>query len=264
MRAIQAIAIVLTQLSLGSLIITSLLSPWALPRSFFLCTSLGCAASAALALVLTKYGADAAWWEMRYLGLTVIGATAGYGCYRLEKLELGRLCLIFAALLGLVFGLLPLGGRALVEVGWQTRAPWLFGLPMVIGAIVLGLATVGWLLLAWYRQMRQLAAADFVQYGRVMLGVVGLRLLVMVGVLAMVSQVDPAVSPSVMAAVWGDNLVRLRFVARVATGFVLPVAMAIVLLRQAAEESDQPSLASVGWLWGSLLIGELLAAFVLI
>lgn len=264
MPIVHAVAIVLTQLSIGSLIITSLLSPRALRLSFFLYNSLGCALLGALALLLTKYGANTAWWEMRYFGLTIIGATAAYGSYRLERPELGRLLLIFAALLGLVFGLLPLGGRALVEHGWQTRVPWLFGLPMVLGALLVGLATVGWLVLLWYRDMRQLGSADLVEFAKVLLLAVGLRLLGMFSVMLLVRQLDPAVVPALTAAVWGGPFAQVRFIARLAAGFVLPLALAIAILRQAVDRPHIPSLALPGYIVASLLVGELLAAFILV
>src|SRR5207249_8451461 len=82
MRLIQVLSIVLTQLSVGSLLMTSLLPTREIRLSFFTFNSLLCAVAAAVGLLLARFGQGSGWWEVRFLGLTVIGATGAVGMFR--------------------------------------------------------------------------------------------------------------------------------------------------------------------------------------
>src|SRR5579871_3589862 len=108
MTLIRILCTVLTEFSIGSLIMTCMLPPRQIRTSFFTFISLLCALAAALALVLSKGLLQSTWWDIRYLGLTVIGATAAYGAFRLDKLDVGRLLLLVSGVVGFLVGLLPL------------------------------------------------------------------------------------------------------------------------------------------------------------
>ena len=84
MRLIQVLSIVLAEFGIGSLLMTSLLSPYEIRLSFFTFNSLLSALATAIALVLSQFFLGSAWTDVRYLGLTVIGATIAYGCFRLD------------------------------------------------------------------------------------------------------------------------------------------------------------------------------------
>src|SRR6266700_771444 len=119
MTLIQVLCLVLTELSIGSLLMICLLPPREIRTSFFTFNSLLCALTAAIAVMLSKAVLQSAWADVRFLGLTVIGATTAYGAFRLEKPNLGKLLLLVSGLAGFAFGLMPmvqhtLGARGIV------------------------------------------------------------------------------------------------------------------------------------------------------
>src|SRR2546426_3697721 len=157
MRLVQVLSVVLTELGIGGLIMTSLLPPRQIRLSFFTLNSLLSALATALALVITKCMVQATWADVRLLGMTVIGATTAFGFFRLEKPQLGRVFLIGSALVGLVFGLLPLADRTMSMRGIHTNAPWFFGASVLAGALLLGATNVGMILGHWYLLERRLS-----------------------------------------------------------------------------------------------------------
>lgn len=264
MRLIQVLTIVLTQLSVGTLLMASLLPPREIRLSLFTLTSLLGALAAALALVLTKFGEGSAWWDVRYLGLTVIGATVAFGLFTLEKPAGGRLFLILSGLLGLVFGLLPLSARTLALRGMQTTAPIFFDATLLAGAILLGATTVGMILGHWYLITRRLSFEYLELFAKILLGAVGLRALVLLGMVATLKTFDPKLGVSFITPLWSLDGNVIFFALRLLFGIAGPLVLAYLILRCARERANQ---AATGLLYVceiSVLFGELFAALLLI
>lgn len=264
MRLIQVLSLVLVQLSIGCLLMTSLLSSTEIRLSLFKLTTLLSSLAAAVALLLTKFGGGAGWWDVRYLGLTVIGATAAYGCYKLERPVAGRVLIIVSGLIGLVFGLLPIVGRALEIRGMQTTARMYFDVTALAGAFLLGTTTVGMILGHWYLLMRRLSFVHLERFAQILLAAVGFRALVLLIVMTTLRSADPALAENLFSTLYSisDNL--FFFILRILFGIAAPAVLAYMILRCVKEQANQ---AATGLLYVceiSVLFGELLAAVLLI
>lgn len=264
MRLVSVLAIVLTQLSVGTLLTTSVLPPRAILPSFFQLNSLVSALSAAVALVLSKWLLAWAWTDVRFLGLTVIGATAAWGCFRLEKPVIGQLLLIVSGILGLLFGLLPLVHRAMIERGIQTQAGWMFDASMLAGMLLLGATHVGMVLGHWYLLMRRLSFVYLERFAKLLLGAVVLRILFFALMFGTLSKEDPALAqtfiPNLLA--WHGDL--FFFAMRLLFGLVGPMVLAVLVMRCVLAKANQ---AATGLLYVAeitVLFGELFAAYLLI
>jgi hypothetical protein len=264
MRLIQVLIIVLTELSVGTLLFSSLLPAREIRVSFFGLSSLSGALTAALALALTKFGLGSAWWDVRYLGLTVIAATVAFGFFRLERPAGGRLFLILSGLLGLVFGLLPLSGRTLALRHLDTTAPFYFDASFLAGAALLGANTAGLILAHGYLVVRRLSPDHLERFAKVLLGAIGLRAAVLTGTIVTLTTVDPKLGPgfiSELLSVEGD---AFFFALRILFGIGVPLLLAFLILRS-VRESPYPSLIRRFYLCEcSVLLGELMAARLLI
>jgi predicted secreted protein len=255
---------VLTQFSVGSLLLAGLLPPRQIRSSFFTLHSLLSAVTTALALLLIKINAGAGWWDTRYLGLTVITATAAGGCFRLEKVEIGRLLLLAAGFLGLIFGLLPLADRVLATRGLVTNAPFFFHGTVVLGALLLGAVNVAMILGHWYLLMRRLSFDYLLRFSQLLLGAVALRAL---GVLAMLSglrQFDPQLANVFLVPMLSLEGNLVFFVLRVVLGIAVPLVLGLMVIQCVQRQANQ---AATGLLYiaeVSVLFGELLAAYLLI
>ena len=264
MRLIQVLSIVLTQFSVGTLLMTSLLPPREIRLSFFTLNSLLGAVAAALALVLTKFGEGSAWWDVRYLGLTVIGATVAFGLFKLEKADIGRLFLILSGLLGLVFGLLPLSGQALATRGLTTTAPLFFDATLLAGAALLGATNVGMILGHWYLIMRRLSFEYLELFAKILLGAVGVRAVVLLATMIALKTFDPKLGATFISPLLSLDANAFFFLLRLVFGIVVPLILAYLILRCVKERANQ---AATGLLYVcqiSVLFGELFAALLLI
>ncbi len=264
MRLIQVLCMVLTQLSVGSLLLTSLLSTREIRLSFFTFNSLLSAILAGIALVLTKFLLHAAWSDVRWLGLTIVGATVAWGCFRLDRDVVGRLMLIVSALLGLVFGVLPLADRMLGLRGIATTAPYFFDAGVLSGTLLLGATNVSMILGHWYLLMRRLSFEYLLRFTQILLGAVALRLVVMLAVLTQLERYDLALASSMLPGLWsaGGNL--LFFALRLLFGLALPLVLGLAVLRCVEAKANQ---AATGLLYVceiSVLFGELFAAYLLV
>jgi hypothetical protein len=264
MRLIQVLAIVLTQLSVGTLLMASLLPPREIRLSFFTLNSLIGAVAAALALVLTKFGEGNAWWDVRYLGLTVIGATMAFGMFKLERADLGRLFLILSGLLGLVFGLLPLSGQILAMRGLHTSAPGLFDASLVAGAALLGATNVGMLLGHWYLIMRRLSYEYLELFAKILLGAIGFRAVILLATMMALKTLDPKLDATLISPLLSLHANAFFFLLRVVFGIGVPLVLAYMILRCVNDRANQ---AATGLLYVcqiSVLFGELFAALLLV
>ena len=265
MRLIQVLAIMLTELSVGTLLLTSLLPPRQIRLSFFTFNSLLSALSAAIALLLMKVGVGSAWSDVRFLGLTVIGATMAFGLFRLEKEDMGRIAMILSGLLGLMLGLLPLSGQILALRGIDTPAKFLLDASFLAGTALLGTATVGMILGHWYLVMRRLSFEYLEQFAKILFGAVALRALLLCGTMMTMKSFDPKLwdlfSTQVLEVSGGGVFF---FFLRIVLGIAAPLVLAYMILRTVKEQANQ---AATGLLYITevcVVFGELLAAYLLI
>jgi hypothetical protein len=264
MKLIQVLCMVLTELSVGSLLMVCLLPPREIRTSFFTFNSLVCALAAAISLMLSKGLLQSAWWDVRFLGFTVIGATAGYGAFRLEKPDLGRLLLLISGLAGFAFGVLPLAGQTLSARGIETTAPLFFDAGVLSATLLLGATNVGMILGHWYLLMRRLSFEHLLLFSRIVLGAIGLRLLVVVVTLISLDKFDPALADNFIPSLWSihDNL--FFFLMRLLWGLALPLVLGIMVLRCAQAKANQAATGMLYVMEVSVLFGELFAAYLLI
>jgi hypothetical protein len=261
---IQVFAVILTQLSIGSLLFAAVAPVHTLRASFFTLNSLIGALAAALAFTLTKVMHQATWWEMRYLGLTVIGATIAFGLFRLEKRAAGRLFMILSGFVGLVFGLVPLAGKVLASRGIETKAPFLFDAGILSGTVLLGTVNVAMILGHWYLVMRGMSFEYLERFTLYLIGAVGLRLVVIVGVLTLLRPLDPNLASTYLNHLWAAEGNLMFMVLRLLFGIALPGVLAVMAYRCVKEEANQ---AATGLLYVaevSVLFGELIAAYLLV
>jgi hypothetical protein len=264
MKLIQVLTIVLTELSVGSLLMTCLVSPREIRLSFFTFNSILGALTAAVALLLSKIILQADWQGVRYQGLTVIAATAAYGAFRLEKADLGRLLLMVSGFLGAVFGLLPLAHQALASRGVVTTAPWFFDAGVLSGTLLLGSINVGMILGHWYLLMRRLSFEHLLRFSQIILGAVGLRILVVCFTILLLGKYDPSLGNTFISALWSPRGNLFFFVMRVLWGLILPLGLGLLVLRCAQEKANQAATGLLYVLEVSALFGELFAAYLLI
>lgn len=264
MRFLQVLTIVLTQLSISTLLIVSLLSPANLRHGFFRVQCLLCGLTAAVALGLTRFAAEATWWDVRFLALTILGAVLGYVAFRFDRPQLGRLCMIVAGLLGVVFGLLPLAGQTMASWGLRTKAPQFFELGFIFGAVLLGTTQVAFVLAYWYRHLRSPAYTHLAWLSEAVLIAVGLRLVLLAATLFFLGDRDPQLAEQLVAPLQVAGPRLLLFLARVAAGLVVPLAAALVALQAAREHDDRRATRVLALATLSVWVGELCAAHLLI
>jgi hypothetical protein len=262
---LQVLAMVLTQFSVGSLLLVSLLPTREIRVGFFTLNSLLCALSAALALVLTKYAGGASWWEFRYFGLTVIGATLAYGLFKLDRLDAGRVALIFSGLVGLVAGLLPLAGRAFAAHGMpESKVPILFDLSVLAGAMLLGATNVGMILGHWYLMMRKLSFEFLERFAKLLLAAVGVRALLIAVIYFGMPEMDAQFAGQFLPPLQQAEKNLLFFVLRILVGVVGPGVLGFMVFRCVQEKANQ---AATGLLYVTeicVIFGEMFAAQLLI
>ncbi|MEI6084154.1 MAG: hypothetical protein WCS70_07620 [Verrucomicrobiota bacterium] len=261
---IQVLSMVLTQFSVGSLLLVSLLPTREIRVGFFTLNSLLCAVASALALVLTKFGLGTAWWDVRFFGLTVIGATVAYGCFKLDRLDAGRVCLVVSGLVGLLFGLLPLAGKILAARGLETKTPILFEGTVLAGALLLGATNVGMILGHWYLLMRRLSFEYLERFAKLLLVAVGIRGLLILLVVLSMKNFDPRLAGTFIPELMAVDGQLFFFALRLLFGVIGPLILGFMILRCVQEKANQ---AATGLLYVaeiSVLFGEILAAVLLI
>jgi hypothetical protein len=260
----RVLSIVLTQLSIGSLLLTGLLPPRQIRLNFFTLNSLICALAAALALVLAKFVLGSAWGDVRFLGLTVVGATIAFGCFRLEKPQAGRLFLILSGLLGLLFGLMPLAGRMMALRDVHTTAPGLFDAGVMAGALLLGATNVGMILGHWYLLMRRLSFEYLERFSLILLGAVALRIFTVVTTLTMLRTFDPNLADTFIPALWSWHGNLFFFLMRILWGLALPAVLGVLVFRCVKAKANQAATGMLYVIEVSVLFGELFAAYLMI
>ena len=227
MKLVQVLCLVLTELSIGSLLMVSLLPPREIRTSFFTFNSLVCALTSAIALMLSKGLLQAAWWDVRFLGFTVIGATAAYGAFRLERPDLGRLLLLISGLGGFAFGLLPLAGQTLSMRGMETTAPLFFDAGVLSATLLLGATNVGMILSHWYLLMRRLSFEHLLLFSQIVLGAVVLRIIVVFATVTSLQQFDPNLASTFIPSLWSIHGNLFFFLMRLLWGLALPLILAV-------------------------------------
>jgi hypothetical protein len=265
MKLIQVLCVVLTELSIGSLLMTCLLPPREIRASLFTFVSLLCALSAAIALVLSKWLLLSAWADVRYLGLTVIGATAAFGAFRLEKPDLGRLLLLVSGLLGFLLGLMPLAEHSLALRGIvDTSAPGFFDAGVISGTLLLGAVNVAMILGHWYLLMRRLSFEYLLRFAQIVLVAVGLRIAVVVAMLVFLGDFDADLAGVFIPSLWSIHGDLFFFLMRILWGLALPSVLGLLVLQCAQQKSNQSATGLLYLMAVSVLFGELFAAYLLI
>lgn len=264
MRVIQVLSIVLAQLSIGCLLMTSLLPPREIRLSFFTFNSLVAALAAALALVLSRMVLGQGWEDVRFLGLTVIGATVAYGCFRLEKEDIGRLFLILSGMLGLIFGLLPLSGRVLAVRGWLVNRTLLFDAGMLAGALLLGSTTVGMILGHWYLIMRRPSFEHLERFTQLVMGTAGLRAFIFVVTLILLGEVEPKFASMFIPNLWSVHGDLFFMLMRILWGLLLPFFLGLFAMRCVKEKANQAATGLLYLAEISVVFGELFAAYLMV
>ncbi|HVM59354.1 MAG TPA: hypothetical protein VMV72_00670 [Verrucomicrobiae bacterium] len=264
MKLIQVLCVVLTELSIGSLLVTCLLSPREILTSFFTFVSLLCALSAAVALVLSKWVLLSAWADVRYLGLTVIGATAAFGAFRLDKPSAGRALLLASGLLGFLLGVMPLAANSLTLRGIDTTAPGFFDAGVITGTVLLGAVTVTMILGHWYLVMRRLSFEHLLRLSQILLIALGLRIAVVVGTLLMLGDFDADLARTFIPSLWSLHGDLFFFLMRLLWGLALPAVLGVMELQCVQKQSNQSATGLLYLMAVSILFGELFAAYLLI
>ncbi len=255
---------VLTELSIGSLLMICLLPPREIRTSFFTFNSLVCALTAAIALVLSRALLKEDWWDMRFLGLTVIGATAAYGAFRLERPDLGRLLSLISGLAGLAFGLMPLAQHTLDVRGIDTIAPEFFEAGVLSSTLLLGAINVAMILGHWYLLMRRLSFEHLLRFSQIVLGAIGLRIAVVFVTVMSLGNVDPKFASTFIPSLWALHGNLFFFVMRLLWGLALPLILGFMVWRCAQQKANQAATGMLYVMEVSVLFGELFAAYLLI
>lgn len=264
MKLIQVLCVLLTELSIGTLLMACLLPPREIRASFFTFISLLCALSAASALVLSKWLLLSAWADVRYLGLTVIGATAAFGAFRLEKPDLGRLLLAISGLLGFALGLLPLSGHSLMLRGIDTTAPGFFDAGIVSGTLLIGAVNVAMILGHWYLLMRRLSFEYLLRFAQIVLVALGLRIAVVFGTILLLGDFDADLARVLLPSLWSIHGNLFFFLMQILWGLALPMVLGLLVLQCAQQKSNQSATGLLYLMEISVLFGELFAAYLLI
>jgi hypothetical protein len=264
MRFLQILAIVLTQLSISSLLIVSLLSPTAIRQSFFQFHSLVCGLSAGLALLITGFVAAGMSWDVRFLALTIFGVVLGYVAFRFERPQIGRFCMIVAGLIGVVFGLMPLAGRTMALWGVRTKAMEFFDGSFLLGAALIGTTFVSLTLAYWYQAMRRPLINYLLWLVEAMLVAAGLRIILLVTTLLLLRTSDPQLAEDLIAALWTNNTGILLFTVRVGAGLVVPLLAGLLALQRIREEDYERATRVLVVAEVCVLAGECCAVHLLI
>lgn len=264
LRLIQIIAMVLAELGIGGLLMTSLLSPREIRLSFFTFNSLLSALATAMALMLTKMVLGSGWLDVRFLGFTVIGATIAYGSFRLEKLTVGRVSLIVSGLLGLIFGLLPMAEKMLEMRRIQTDASFFFSAGALAGALLLGATNVTMILGHWYLVMRRLSFEHLERMSQILLVIIGLRITVVAATLLLLPHFDPDLGATFVPDLWALHGNLFFFVMRLLWGLALPLMLGVMVCRCVQEKANQAATGLLYVIAISVLFGELFAAYLMI
>jgi hypothetical protein len=264
MKLIQVLCVVLTELSIGSLLMACLLPPREIRASFFTFISLLCALSATIALVLSKWLLLSAWTDVRYLALMVIGATAAFGAFRLDKPGLGRLLLLVSGLLAFLLGLMPAAEHSLSSRGIVTTAPGFFNAGVISGTLLLGAVNVAMILGHWYLLMRRLSFEYLLRFAQIVLVAVGLRIAVVVGTLVLLGNFDADLAAVFIPSLWSIHENLFFFLMRILWGLALPMVLGLLVLQCARQKSNQSATGLLYLMEISVLFGELFAAYLLI
>jgi len=264
MKLIQVLCLVLTELSIGSLLMVCLLPSREIRTSFFTFNSLLCALTAAIAVMLSKAVLQSAWMDVRFLGLTVIGATAAYGAFRLEKPHLGRLLLLASGLTGFAFGLMPLMQHSLAARRVETTVPWFFDAGVLSATLLLGATNVAMILGHWYLLMRRLSFEHLVRFAQIVLGAVALRAVVVIATISSLERFDPNLASTFLPSLWSLHGNLFFFLMRLLWGLALPLVLAVLVLRCAQAKANQAATGMLYVMEVSVLFGELFAAYLLI
>jgi hypothetical protein len=263
---LQALALVLTQLAVGTLLLVSVLPTQEIRCSFFRFNALCAAIFAALGLTLNKFAAPEGphWDYFQWLGLVVIGTTVAYGFFHFDRMQSGRFFMIISGVFGLVVGLLPqLDALIEVRLGTGVVRSWPLELNVLAGTFLLGTTHTGLVLGHWYLLMRRLSFVYLERFAKLLMAAAAFEILVFILTLTVGKGLEPKFA-AYLPTLWASGTQLFFFSMRILWGLVLPLGLAFLVFRCVQARSNQ---AATGLLYiaeFSVFFGALLSAFLLV
>jgi hypothetical protein len=270
MKLTVAIALNLTELGAGVLLLLPLVPISEVRRSFFTFHSMLAAIAFALAgglhLVELHSPLIAAG-----LGAAMLVSVASFGTVVAEKFAVTRLLHLLAALLGIAFGLIgsiyTLASRMGAAQGAGIVTASLIGVWMIsalMGAALLGNTHNAMTLGHWYLISRNLSFGYLIRITKVLMAVIGIRALLLIVFLLLLPQIAPLYTQQYLQQLWSANGNLMFFLMRVAWGLVLPLILAFMAWRCAVGKANQAATGLLYLCEVSVLFGELFAAYLMV
>lgn len=264
MRLVHILGMVLTQLSVGSLVMTALLSPRHIRTSLFTFNSLLAAVLAAFAYLASTVGPLSTSPPLPALGPVILLAALAGGAYRLEKFSLAEALLALAAAWGLVMAVWPMSTDVLAARQITASSPWMLSIGAILGALLLGAVHVSMVLGHWYLVMRQLSFEHLQRMNLILVGTLAARVIWFLITLTSLEHTDPALAAYVLPSLWSVNGQLFFTLMRILWGLALPAVLAVMSLRCIAVRHNQAATGLLYLCEVSVLFGELFAAYLLI
>ncbi len=264
MSLIHVLCMVLVQLGSGCLLFLAVQSHREIRLSFFTLTSGLGAVCLALALGFGRWFLDWNWVELRFLALTVIGAAAGLGCYRMGWMSAGRLAVTITSLFGLTLVVMPWAMLSLERRGIMTTVGWFFQWGHAAGALLLGASMVGMILGHWYLIMRSLSFSHLDRMTGWLIATVIVRGMVVALTILMLERYDVRTAAR-LVPMWTAMDGGLMFMAlRILLGIILPLALGVMVYRCVKREANQAATGLLYVIVICTLFAELFAAHLLV
>lgn len=264
MRLVHILGMVLIQLSVGSLVMLSLLSPREIRISFFTFSSFLAAVLAAFALFAELSGPATMPEILPVLGPIILAAALAGGAFRLEKFGLAQSLVILAAAWGMVLAVWPIMSRALATRAIEAGSPWMLSIGGILGALLLGAVHIAMVLGHWYLVMRQLSFEHLRRMNLILLGVLVARAIWFGATLWGLERTDPWLAAYVLSSLWSVSGQLFFTLMRLLWGIALPVVLALMSLRCIAVRHNQAATGLLYLCEVSVLFGELFAAYLLL
>lgn len=270
MKLTFAIALILAELGVGVLLMLPLIPIGEVRKSFFTFHSMLAAVCFALAAGVNHFELDSMVPALGLSGATVISIASFAGAH-MEKAVLTRALHGLAALVGFVFGIvltvIALGERidathglkvteAILVVVWTAGA--------LLGAVLLGTTHNAMGLGHWYLISRNLSFAHLIRVSKILLGIIGVRTLLLVAVLLALPHIAPLFSQPYLNRLYSVNGDLMFFLMRILWGLGLPAMLALMSWRCAVGRANQAATGLLYLCEVSVLFGELFAAYLMV
>lgn len=270
MKLTLAVALILAEFGVGVLLMLPLVPIAEVKKSFFTFHGMLAAVCFALAggLHAIEFQAPLA---AAGLGVALVACVASFGTSHLEKPTTTRLLHGIGAIAGIAFGIvLPLYGlsaRLGTAQGSDVITPALVGawmLSALLGAVLLGCVHNAMGLGHWYLISRNLSFGYLIRITKVLLAVLGVRLVVLVLVLLAMPHLAPLHSRQYLPQLFSVSGNLMFFLMRVMWGLALPIVLAVMSWRCAVGKANQAATGLLYLCEVSVLFGELFAAYLMV